>query len=383
MGMWARRGAVVAVVLSLVFWPVPAQATEPLWRESPAAQVPPDIARINDFMNSLAERMKPALVQVRVRRIAEPAREGNDSPRGPDEGRRGSGSGFIIREDGYIVTNAHVVEGAERIEVKLFTGKRHMARVVGRDERTDLALLKIDTTGLPVALLGDSNRIRVGEFVLALGNPFGLEQTVSFGIVSRKGAPLDSAAVGFDFVQTDAAVNPGNSGGPLVNMAGEVVGVNSMAARNGSIGFAIPVNLVKFLVPQLAEKGTVEWGWLGVAIGEVPEDEAAKYGLHEARGVLVRGVMAGQPAERGGLRPNDVVVAVDGAQVEGPRDLQRIISVTPVGRPVTLNLMRDGQPAQVEVIVGAYQTSAQPVPVRRVPAGPPAAPPGSPAPPSP
>jgi serine protease Do len=222
-----------------------------------------------------------------------------------------------------------------------------------------------------VAPLGDSNRLRVGEFVLALGHPFGLEQTVSFGIVSRKGAPLQGAAPGFDFVQTDAAVNPGNSGGPLVNMAGEVVGVNSMAARNGSIGFAIPVNLVKFLVPQLAEKGKVDWGWLGVAIAEVPEDQAGKYGLVEPRGVLVRGVMPGQPAERAGLRPNDVVTSVDGAPVDGPSDLQRIISLAPIGRPVKLSVLREGQPAEVEVIVGAYQTSASPMPVRQVPGTPP------------
>src|SRR5262245_29783502 len=380
MHMWVRRGAVASAVIAVTAWLAPAQAAEPLWRESPGAQVPPEIARINDFMNGLAERLKPSLVQIRVRRTAEPAREGEDAPR-PEEGRRASGSGFIIREDGYIVTNAHVVEEADRIDVKLFTGKRHQARVVGQDDRTDLALLKIDATGLPVAPLGDSNRIRVGEFVLALGNPFGLEQTVSFGIVSRKGAALASAAPGFDFVQTDAAVNPGNSGGPLVNMAGEVVGVNSMAARNGSIGFAIPVNLVKFLVPQLAEKGKVEWGWLGVAIGEVPEDDASRYGLAEPRGVLVRGVMPGQPAERGGVKANDVVVAVDGAMVEGPRDLQRIIAITPVGRPVKLNLMREGQPTQVEVVVGAYQASPAPVPVR-VPARPAVPTPVPPAPPT-
>jgi serine protease Do len=367
------RGGVVVAALAVASWLGPAQGSERYWRDSADSRVPPEISRINDFMHDLAERLKPALVQIRVRRAAEPPREGDESQRAPEERRRGSGSGFLIRQDGYVVTNAHVVEEADRIEVKLATGKRHVARVVGRDDRTDLALLKIDASGLPTAPLGDSNRLRVGEFVLALGNPFGLEQTVSFGIVSRKGAPLESAAPGFDFVQTDAAVNPGNSGGPLVNMAGEVVGVNSMAARNGSIGFAIPVNVVKFLVPQLAEKGKVEWGWLGVAIAEVPEDEASKYGLAEARGVLVRGVMPGQPAERAGVRPNDVVVAVDGAPVEGPRELQRIISVAAIGRTVKLNLMREGQPTEIEVVVGAYQASAA-VPVRRAPEKPPSSP---------
>jgi serine protease Do len=365
------RSVVVAGAVVLASWAGAAQATEPYWREHAGGQVPPEIARINNFMHELAERLKPALVQIRVRRATEAPREGEEAPRAPEERGRGSGSGFIIREDGYLVTNAHVVEEADRVDVKLSTGKRHQARIVGRDDRTDLALLKIDLAGLPVAPLGDSNRLRVGEFVLALGHPFGLEQTVSFGIVSRKGAPLQGAAPGFDFVQTDAAVNPGNSGGPLVNMAGEVVGVNSMAARNGSIGFAIPVNLVKFLVPQLAERGKVDWGWLGVAIAEVPEDQAGKYGLVEPRGVLVRGVMPGQPAERAGLRPNDVVTSVDGAPVDGPSDLQRIISLAPIGRPVKLSVLREGQPAEVEVIVGAYQTSASPMPVRQVPGTPP------------
>jgi serine protease Do len=203
--------------------------------------------------------------------------------------------------------------------------------------------------------LGDSNRLRVGEFVLALGHPFGLEQSVSFGIVSRKGAPLTVAAPGFDFIQTDAAINPGNSGGPLVNMAGEVIGVNSMAARNGSIGFAIPSNLVKLLVPQLASKGKVEWGWLGISIAEITDEDLGRLKLSEARGVLVRGVMPGEPAERGGVKPEDVIVAVDGTQLETPRDLQRVVSSTPVGKRVRVMLVRDGQPTEVEVTIGLYK----------------------------
>ena len=265
----------LALALSLVVPTVvsaQAQPAEPLWKESLGAAAPPDIVRLNDFMHDLTERLKPPLVQIRVRRAAEAQAEGQEQqPNAPDE-RRSQGSGFIIREDGYLVTNAHVVGDAERIQVRLIDGRRFEGKVVGLDERVDLALVKIDARGLPVAALGDSNRTRVGEFVLALGHPFGLEQTVSFGIVSRKGAPIQVAAPGFEFIQTDAAVNPGNSGGPLVNMAGEVVGVNSMAAVNGTIGFAIPVNLVKALLPQLAEKGKVEWGWLGVSIAEVPDE---------------------------------------------------------------------------------------------------------------
>jgi serine protease Do len=316
--------------------------------------VPADIARLNDHIHTLAERLKPALVQVRVRRPAESPAEGEGPT--PEE-RRASGSGFVIRQDGFLVTNAHVVTDAERIQVKLSDGRRFEGRLVGQDDRVDLALVKIEATGLPVADLGDSNRLRVGEFVLALGHPFGLEQTVSFGIVSRKGAPLQVAAPGFDFIQTDAAVNPGNSGGPLVSMSGEVVGVNSMAARNGSIGFAIPVNLVKGLLPQLAEKGKVEWGWLGVSIAEVGDDDAVRYRLKETRGVLVRQVVAGQPADKGGVKANDVILGVDGAKVEEPRDLQRIISSTPVGQTVKLMMIREGKEHEVSVIVGAYEAA--------------------------
>jgi serine protease Do len=201
--------------------------------------------------------------------------------------------------------------------------------------------------------------VRVGEFVLALGHPFGLEQSVSFGIVSRKGLPLTIAAPGFDFIQTDAAINPGNSGGPLVNMAGQVVGVNSMAARNGSIGFAIPANLVKLLVPQLATKGKVEWGWLGVSISEVGDDDLSRLKLPDAKGVLVRGVLPGEPAEQGGMRADDVIVGLDGTPLEAPRDLQRVVSTTPVGKRVRVSLLRGGEQKEIEVTIGRYKDRAE------------------------
>src|SRR5574341_1850273 len=310
--------AVVLVALSLIGCAAqPGGGTATHWKEDPGTTVAPELARFNVLLADLAERMKPGLVHVRVRRAASA-----EAQEEPGDERRSSGSGFVIDSSGLILTNAHVVEGAEAIQVRLSDGRRFAGKLVGRDGRVDLALLKIEgATNLTSLPLGDSNQLRVGEFVMALGHPFGLEQSVSFGIVSRKGAPLMVAAPGFDFIQTDAAVNPGNSGGPLVNMAGEVVGVNSMAARNGSIGFAIPSNLVKLLVPQLMAKGKVEWGWLGVSIAEVPDEEIAKFGLKEAKGVLIRQVVAGQPADQGGMKANDVVLSVDGAAVEGPRDL--------------------------------------------------------------
>src|SRR5438128_7720473 len=316
-----------------------------------ALDAPPELARFNDLLADLAQRLKPAIVHVRVRREAPTSEEGQE----PQE-RRASGSGFIIDSEGVIVTNAHVVEDVNTAQVRLFDGRRFTGKVIGRDSRVDLALLRLDgVKGLPTLALADSNRVRVGEFVLALGHPFGLEHTVSFGIVSRKGAPLTVAAPGFDFIQTDAAINPGNSGGPLVNMAGQVIGVNSMAARNGSIGFAIPSNLVKLLVPQLASKGKIEWGWLGVSIAEVTDEDVPRLKLRDARGVLVRGVMPGEPAAVGGVKADDVLVAVDGTPRESPRDLQRVVSSTPVGKRVRLVLLREGRETEVEVTIGLYK----------------------------
>src|SRR2546426_6019472 len=294
MRVCCRRVLLVLVGAVLILLPAgPSGAAEPLWTESPGLAAPPELARLNNVMNELAERLKSALVQIRVRRAVEAQAEGAEPFGGPEE-RRSSGSGFVIRQDGYLVTNAHVVTDAERIQVKLADGRRFEGRLIGQDERVDLALIKIEATGLPVAALGDSNRLRVGEFVLALGHPFGLEQTVSFGIVSRKGAPLMVAAPGFDFIQTDAAVNPGNSGGPLVNMAGEGVGVNSMAARNGTIGFAIPINLVKGLLPQLASSGKIQWGWVGGAIAQIGDEDMPKNGFKEPPRVLIRDRVGGQ-----------------------------------------------------------------------------------------
>src|SRR5437667_4219789 len=316
------------------------------------AGTPPELQRINTLLADLAARLKPGLVHVAVRRTAggETRREEEDEP------RRATGSGFVIDGSGLIVTNAHVVESAEKVQVRLSDGRRYTGSLVGRDNRVDLALIKIqNATNLTVLPLGDSNRLRVGEFVLALGHPFGLEQSVSFGLVSRKGAPLTVAAPGFDFIQTDAAINPGNSGGPLVNMAGEVVGVNAMAVRNGTIGCAIPSNLITMVVPQLAAKGQVEWGWLGVSIAEINDDDLGRLKLTEAKGVLIRGVMAGEPAEKGGLKPNDVLMSIDGTPLDTPRDLQRVVAAASVGKKVRVTLLRDGKPNEVEVEIGRYR----------------------------
>jgi serine protease Do len=320
-----------------------------LWQDpSPDAVIAPEIVRLNAALTRLAEGLKVGLVQIRVRRTPGEAE-------GEEGGRRAMGSGFLVHPDGYIVTNAHVVEGASEVQVRLASGRQLKGKVIGRDSGVDLALVKVEAKEkLAVLPLGDSDRLQVGEFVMALGHPFGLEQTVSFGIVSRKGAPLQSATRGFDFVQTDAAVNPGNSGGPLVNMAGQVVGVNTMAARNGSIGFAIPSNLVKALLPDLATKGKVDWGWLGVQIAEITEDNVATYGLAEPRGVAIESVMPDQPAAKAGLRANDVVLSIDGTAMSTLRDLQRVIGQTPPGKTVRVLLIREGQEQELAVTVGRF-----------------------------
>ncbi len=321
-----------------------------LWEEAPPAVVAPEIERLNAALTRLAEGLKGALVQIRVRRPVGEA-EGEDRP------RRAMGAGFLIHPDGYLVTNAHVVEGATEVQVRLATGRRLKGAVIGRDGRVDLALVKVESPEkLPVLPLGNSDELRVGELVLALGHPFGLESLVSFGIVSRKGTALIAAAP-VDFIQTDAAVNPGNSGGPLVNMAGQVVGVNTMARRDGSIGFAIPSNVLKALLPDLLTKGKVEWGWLGVRIDEITEDNVAEYGLIEPRGVAIQGVIPDQPAARAGLRAKDVVLAIDGSVVMTPRDLQRLIARTPAGTTVRVRLYRDGQEQELPVTIGRYPDS--------------------------
>jgi serine protease Do len=350
----SARLVVALLAAALVGSAVPgaAQTANPKAVDTAPAAVPPELARFNQILADLAERLKPALVHIRARRANVPKEEEAE----PGDPRRSTGSGVIVDRSGIIVTNAHVVDGADWIQVRTFDGRRFTAAVLGKDARVDLAVIRIEGAGpLPVLTLGDANRLRVGEFVMALGHPFGLEHSVSFGIVSRKGAPIAVAAPGFDFIQTDAAIHPGNSGGPLVNMAGEVVGINTMAARTGTIGFAIPSNLVSLLVPQLASKGKVEWGWLGVSITEVSDEDAERLKLAEVKGVLVRGVIPGEPADRGGLKANDVLTTLDGAPLDGPRDLMRLVSSSPVGKKVKVGLVREGTRRELEVEIGLYR----------------------------
>ena len=268
--------------------------------------------------------------------------------------QRSLGSGVIIDpKKGYILTNNHVIAGADEITVRLDDGKEYSAEVVGRDPKTDLALIRTKTaldieSGAP---LGDSDKVEIGEWVMAIGNPFGLERTVTVGILSAKGRVIGAGPYD-DFLQTDAAINPGNSGGPLFNMQGEVIGINTAIVASGQgIGFAIPINMAKDLLPQL-EKGKVTRGWLGVSIQEVTEEIAKSFNLKDAKGALVAEVMEDTPAHRGGIERGDIIISFDGKEVETPNELQRIVAGTPPEKKVKVKVIRDGKTETLTVKVG-------------------------------
>jgi serine protease Do len=274
---------------------------------------------------------------------------------GPRSESRSLGSGFIISADGYILTNAHVVEGADEIDVR-FTDKREFqARVIGSDRRTDVALIKVEATGLPVVKFGDPSRLKVGEWVLAIGSPFGFENTVTAGIVSAKGRSLPEESF-VPFIQTDVAINPGNSGGPLFNMRGEVVGMNSQIySRTGGfmgLSFAIPIDVALDVQKQLRDTGRVSRGRIGVVIQEVTRDLATSFGLDRPRGALVNTVAEGSPASRAGIEATDIILSFDGKPVESSIDLPRIVGATRPGSQVPLEVWRKGATKRLVIVVG-------------------------------
>jgi serine protease Do len=286
-----------------------------------------------------------------------PFSEGNP-PRSFEQ--QGVGSGFVISRDGYLLTNNHVVDEAEQIKVKLANGKEFDAKVVGRDPKTDLALLKIEgAKNLQPLKLGNSDDLKVGSWVVAIGSPFGLEQTVTAGIVSAKGRVIGSGPYD-NFIQTDASINPGNSGGPLVNLNGEVVGINTAIIASGQgIGFAIPVDMAKEIVPQLKEKGHVTRGWLGVGIQQITPELAKSFGLKEQKGALVSQVVKGGPAEKAGIEQGDVITEFDGKEVPESKDLPRIVASTPVGKTVTIKVLRSGKVLDRQVKIGEMEEKGE------------------------
>jgi len=295
--------------------------------------------------------------------------QGPQGPQGEGRGRgernqtqRSLGSGFIIDAQGHILTNRHVIEGADQISVTLNNGKDYDAKLVGKDARTDVALLKIEPKETLTHLrLGDSETIEVGEWVMAIGNPFGLGgNSVTVGVISYKGRSMSlTRGTGVDMIQTDAAINPGNSGGPLLNTRGEVVGLNTLIVTGGlqqsaGVGFSVPINVAKEILPQLREKGRVIRGWMGVQIQPITEDLAKTYGMAEAKGAVISDVTNDSPADKAGLEPGDVVVEVDGRQVEDNNDLSRYIASRAPGTTVRLKVLREGAEKNVPLTLGTF-----------------------------
>ncbi len=334
------------------------------------------VAMVPANFSDLAERVNSGVVNIQttktVKSVGHNFRERSEGSLGDFFGRffgdnpsedfqqKGLGSGFVISNDGYILTNNHVVEGARQIRVKAADGKEFGAKVVGRDPKTDIAVIKIDgASGLTPLVLGNSDELKVGNWVIAVGNPFGLERTVTAGIVSGKGRVIGSGPYD-NYIQTDASINPGNSGGPLINLKGEVVGINTAIMASGQgIGFAIPINMAKEIIPQLEQKGHVTRGWLGVSVQEVTPGLAKSFALKERKGALVAEVIVGGPAEKAGIQRGDVLLEFDGKDITESRNLPQMVASTPIGKAVSVKLFRDGQLLTRQVKVGEMGSTSE------------------------
>jgi serine protease Do len=352
--------ALAAVVLTLALW---GHAMETRSEAKDANQPEGRFQTVVPNFSALAKQVQPGVVNIRTVKTAkeggpvfrhffgnpfdnrDPDRNpfGGDTP-GREFKQQSLGSGFIIDKEGMIVTNNHVVEGADQIKVRLFDEREFDAKVLGRDAKTDLALIKIEgAKDLTPLKMGDSAAAEVGSWVLAVGSPFGLEQTVTAGIVSAKGRFIGAGPYD-DFIQTDASINPGNSGGPLLNMNAEVIGINTaIVAQGQGIGFAIPINLAQNIVAQLKEHGSVTRGWMGVGIQDLTPELAQYYGLKDQKGVLVTQVFPGDPADKAGLKVKDVITSIDDKTVTSGRELSAAVAAMPVGKDVPVKILRDGK----------------------------------------
>jgi serine protease Do len=332
---------------------------------------------------TVAERVRPAVVHVGTVQVARSRRPpvvpgpfsddpsfkeffdqffGPGRPGAPGEFRQpGLGSGVIIDRRGYVLTNFHVIKGADAVTVRLSSKREYRGRIVGTDPKTDLAVIRFEPEGdLIVATLGNSDALRVGEWAIAIGNPFGLDQTVTVGVVSATGRADVGIASYENFIQTDASINPGNSGGPLVNLRGEVIGINTAIVATGQgIGFAIPANMVKRVIGQLIDRGKVTRGWLGLSLQPITPELAQALGLRGTKGAVVARVYPDSPAGQSEVKPNDVIVGFDGIAVDDYHHLQRLAAEAEVGRTVKLEIVRDRQPRTVPVkIAEAPDTGA-------------------------
>src|SRR5213593_1320670 len=354
-----------AVLLLVLLVALPAHAQE---RAQPKVDPRALLHALEEAFTTAADRVTPAVVNVSAvprKQSAEEAPErfreffGEEFyerffRRRPREEARASGSGVLVDPRGYVLTNNHVIENAQDITVRLSDGRKFTAKLVGRDPKTDLAVLKVDAPALlPVAELGDSDQLRVGQWVIAIGNPFGLDRTVTVGIVSATARTRVGVTTYENFIQTDASINPGNSGGPLLNLDGKVIGINTaIVAAGQGIGFAIPANEARTVMAQLIAKGRVVRGWLGIAIQDVNDELAASFGVREREGVLVADVMKGGPAEVAGLKPGDVIVELNGVKIREVPELQRRVANVAPGASVAVGVVRDRATQKLRVRVG-------------------------------
>ena len=329
--------------------------------DAPVKEVPADVMAAQRAFTAVSKAATPSVVNISTlgrRKVVRPVTEFppffDEFFGGPQvRQNRSLGSGFIISRDGYIVTNEHVVREAESVQVKLSNDRVYQARVVGGDPKTDIAVIKIEAADLPVAVLGDSDRLEAGQWAIAIGNPFGLERSMTVGVISATGRSNVGIETIENFIQTDASINPGNSGGPLLNIHGEVIGINTaIVAAGQGIGFAIPTNMARPIIAQLVEKGSVTRAWLGVGIQPVSEEQARELGLKTLQGAVISGLAPRGPAERGGLQSGDLVVAFGGTPVKNPAHLQQLVADARIGARVRVEVLRSGRSLVLTVIPG-------------------------------
>jgi serine protease Do len=343
------------LILTALVCATPAFADPPLFTEGGHGGLPANAPINMQSFVKLARGLSPAVVNVVALAPPDESREGGQ-PGGKPRGK-GQGTGFIINKGGFILTNSHVVESADDIRVRLVDERELTAKLVGRDERTDIALLKVEAGGeLPVAPLGNSDELQIGEWVIAIGNPFGLDHTVTAGIVSAKGRrdvrPGGANTGYYDFIQTDASINPGNSGGPLINARGEVVGINTaMNAQAQGIGFAIPINMAKVIAPLLRQFGRAPRSWLGLYPQSMTVQLRRAFGVSDTRGALVADVVAESPADHAGLKSGDVILELDGRAIHRADDLQWLVGTRPAGTRVMMTVLRDGKTSKAEAVL--------------------------------
>ncbi len=330
--------------------------------EAPVKDVPTDILSTQKAFSNVSKKVTPSVVNISTvsrKKFVQPFFETNplfEEFFGAPQTRRSKslGSGFLISKDGYIVTNDHVVRDAESIQVKLSNDKIYDAKVVGGDQKTDIAVIKITASDLPTAVLGDSDKLEVGQWAIAIGNPFGLDRTMTVGVISATGRSNMGIETYENFIQTDASINPGNSGGPLLNVYGEVVGINTaIVAAGQGIGFAIPVNMAKPIFSQLIQKGSVSRGYMGVTIQPVTEELAQSFGLKQAKGALVNDIIKGGPADKAGIRQGDVITALNGNEVKDPSHLQRLVAEAGVGKTAKISIFRDGKALELSITLAS------------------------------